>query len=70
MLDDSGYEEEEDIMLDSCNTETFGDSSSPVSERPADLIGGKSSDGGQLSFCSSAVVLSQLVNSYDVIIIG
>ncbi|XP_039019674.1 polyadenylate-binding protein-interacting protein 3-like [Hibiscus syriacus] len=36
-FDDSGYEEEEDIKLDSHNVETFGDSSDSLSRGPADL---------------------------------
>ncbi|MBA0598612.1 hypothetical protein Gorai_008368 [Gossypium raimondii] len=35
-FDDSGYEEEEDILLDSQNIETFGDSSDSLSRGPVD----------------------------------
>ncbi|KAM7255552.1 hypothetical protein ACFE04_008450 [Oxalis oulophora] len=45
-FDDSGFEEEEDILLDSRNTETFGGPSDPV---------GKSNGGAQVSSGSSLV---------------
>ncbi|WRX27804.1 LsmAD domain - like 1 [Theobroma cacao] len=48
-VDDSGYEEDEDIMLDSHNSETFGDSSGSVSKRPADLTSLQSTDGARVS---------------------
>ncbi|KAL5757417.1 hypothetical protein ACOSP7_020028 [Xanthoceras sorbifolium] len=51
-FDDSGFEEDEDIVLDSRNDETFG-GSGPVSERSADLTSGKISDGARLSSSSS-----------------
>ncbi|XVF74348.1 hypothetical protein PTKIN_Ptkin13bG0103100 [Pterospermum kingtungense] len=54
-VDDSGYEEEEDIMLDSHNIETFGDSSDSLSRRPADLTGLQSSDGVRMPSSSSVV---------------
>lgn len=72
-LDDSGYEEDEDIMLDSCNDETFGGSSGSVSQRPADLTSGKRSEAAQLSSSSSLVVVPQLIISFSgtcVIILG
>ncbi|XP_038995284.1 polyadenylate-binding protein-interacting protein 3-like [Hibiscus syriacus] len=54
-VDDSGYEEEEDIMLDSHNTETFGDSSDSLSRGPADLTSLQSSDSVRMSSSTSLV---------------
>ncbi|KAJ4717830.1 polyadenylate-binding protein-interacting protein 3-like [Melia azedarach] len=54
-FDDSGYEEDEDIVLDSRNNETFGDSSGSVNKRSADLTSGKSNDGARLLSSSSLV---------------
>ncbi|XVE88654.1 hypothetical protein DITRI_Ditri19aG0086800 [Diplodiscus trichospermus] len=51
-VDDSGYEEE-DIMLDSHNSDTFGDPSDSLSRRPADLTNLQSSDGVQMPSSSS-----------------
>ncbi|KAK3220380.1 hypothetical protein Dsin_014350 [Dipteronia sinensis] len=51
-LDDSGYEEDEDIVLDSHNDETFGGSGSVIN-RSTDLTSGKSNDGARLSLSSS-----------------
>ncbi|XAR49903.1 hypothetical protein NMG60_11004083 [Bertholletia excelsa] len=56
VADDSGYDEDEDILLDSRNSETFGDASGSVASRSiADLTSGKSNDGAQTSSCSSSV---------------
>ncbi|XWS16189.1 hypothetical protein CRYUN_Cryun34aG0063700 [Craigia yunnanensis] len=52
-VDDSGYEEDEDIMLDSHNTETFGDSYGSVSKRATDLTSLQSTDGVQMPSSSS-----------------
>ncbi|XWS20097.1 hypothetical protein CRYUN_Cryun31cG0071800 [Craigia yunnanensis] len=60
-VDDSGYEEEEDIMLDSHNIETFGDSSGSVSKRPADLTILQSTDGVQMP--SSSSLLDEMPSS-------
>ncbi|XP_039070369.1 polyadenylate-binding protein-interacting protein 3-like isoform X1 [Hibiscus syriacus] len=54
-FDDSGYEEEEDIMLDSHNIETFGDSSDSLSRGPADLTCFQSSDGARMPSSTSLV---------------
>ncbi|OMO70605.1 hypothetical protein CCACVL1_18764 [Corchorus capsularis] len=54
-VDDSGYEEEEDIMLDSQNMETFGESSDSLGNRPADLTSLQSIDGAQMMSSSSLV---------------
>ncbi|XVF27020.1 hypothetical protein REPUB_Repub14bG0070500 [Reevesia pubescens] len=54
-VDDSGYEEEEDIMLDSHNIETFGDSSDSLSRRPADMTSLQSTDGVRMPSSSSLV---------------
>ncbi|MBA0870624.1 hypothetical protein Goshw_015003, partial [Gossypium schwendimanii] len=54
-FDDSGYEEEEDIMLDSHNIETFGDSSDSHSRRSADLTSLQGSVGVRIPSSSSLV---------------
>ncbi|XVF25190.1 hypothetical protein REPUB_Repub13aG0192000 [Reevesia pubescens] len=54
-VDDSGFEEDEDIMLDSHNIETFGDSSDSLSRRPVDLTSLQSTDGVQIPSSSSLV---------------
>ncbi|XP_059645106.1 polyadenylate-binding protein-interacting protein 4-like isoform X2 [Cornus florida] len=55
-VDDSGYDDHEDILLDSRNTETFGDDSgSAVSRAFTDLTSGKSNVGAQLSSHSSSM---------------
>ncbi|XP_039060116.1 polyadenylate-binding protein-interacting protein 3-like [Hibiscus syriacus] len=54
-FDDSGYEEEEDIMLDSHNVETFGDSSDSLSRGQVDLTSFQSSDGARISSSTSLV---------------
>ncbi|XP_022723210.1 polyadenylate-binding protein-interacting protein 4-like isoform X3 [Durio zibethinus] len=53
--DDSGYEEEEDIMLDSHNIETFGDSSDSLSRKSVDFTCSQSSDGVRMPSSSSLV---------------
>ncbi|XP_044496279.1 polyadenylate-binding protein-interacting protein 3-like isoform X2 [Mangifera indica] len=62
-LDDSGYEEDEDIMLDSRNDETFGGLSGSVSQRPADLTSGKRNDAAQFSSSTSLVDEAQSSHS-------
>lgn len=52
-IDDSGYEEAEDIVLDSHNSETFGDTSASHSVKSVDLTHGKISDGAQVLSSSS-----------------
>ncbi|KAK9102486.1 hypothetical protein Sjap_019740 [Stephania japonica] len=48
--DDSGYQESEDTMLDTQNTETFGGSSiSSLGKSFSDIAGGKSDDGAHVS---------------------
>ena len=61
-VDDSGCEEEEDIMLDSHNIETFGDSSDSLGRRPADLSCLQGSDGVRMPSSSSVVVVVDLLN--------
>ncbi|KAG6669116.1 hypothetical protein I3843_01G212800 [Carya illinoinensis] len=51
-VDDSGYEEHEAILIDSCNNETFGGSGSDI-KRSTDLTIGESSDGAPTSSSSS-----------------
>jgi len=55
-VEDSGYEEREDILLDSCNRETFGGSDS-VTKRSTDFTIGKSNDGARTSSSSSYKVV-------------
>ncbi|TYI78782.1 hypothetical protein E1A91_D06G238200v1 [Gossypium mustelinum] len=54
-LDDSGYEEEEDILLDSQNIETFGDSSDSLSRGPVDLTSLQRNEGVRMSSSTSFV---------------
>ncbi|XP_020533952.1 polyadenylate-binding protein-interacting protein 3 isoform X3 [Jatropha curcas] len=51
--DDSGYEETEDILLDSRNSETFGDAPASYSTKSMDLAHGKSDDRSQVLSSSS-----------------
>jgi hypothetical protein len=55
-FEDSGYEEHEDILLDSCNMETFGGSDSVI-KRSTDLTIGKSNVGARTSSTSSYKVV-------------
>lgn len=59
-FDDSGYEEDEDIVLNTRNIETFGDSSGLVDQISTDFA--KSSDGTQLLSSSFVVVVPQPIN--------
>ncbi|XP_050381872.1 polyadenylate-binding protein-interacting protein 3-like isoform X3 [Argentina anserina] len=47
VVDDSGYDEDEDILLDSCNNDTFGGSPDSVRKTSIDWTGGKSNNGVQ-----------------------
>ncbi|KAH9713519.1 LsmAD domain-containing protein [Citrus sinensis] len=62
-FDDSGYEEDEDIVLNTHNNETFGDSSGSVDQISTDFAIAKSSDGGQLSSSSFIVDEAQTSQS-------
>ncbi|XP_038706883.1 polyadenylate-binding protein-interacting protein 3-like isoform X1 [Tripterygium wilfordii] len=64
-VDDSGYEENEDRLLDSCNIETFGTSSAPVVKMNADLIHRKNSDETQLLPSSSLLDEANFSQSND-----
>lgn len=55
-VDDSEYEKHEDMLLDSCNTETFGGSDS-ATKSSIDLTIGKSNDGARTSSSSSSKVV-------------
>lgn len=55
-VDDSGCDEIEDIMLNSHNSETFGDTSATSIMKSADLTHGKSIDGARVLSNSSLVV--------------
>ncbi|XP_021648996.2 polyadenylate-binding protein-interacting protein 3 isoform X4 [Hevea brasiliensis] len=52
-IDDSGYDETEDIMLDSHNNETFGATSVSYTIEPEDLTHGKSNEGARVLSSSS-----------------
>ncbi|XP_057797139.1 polyadenylate-binding protein-interacting protein 3-like [Salvia miltiorrhiza] len=68
-VDDSGYDEIEDILLDSRNDETFGDTlSSVIGKPPMDIFPGKTGDGAQLPsrFSSLGEVQSTVSSSRDV----
>lgn len=54
-VDDSGYEEDEEIVVDVRNSETFGGPSSCNSQSFSDLIGGNSKDEACLSSCTSSL---------------
>ncbi|KAJ7951548.1 polyadenylate-binding protein-interacting protein 3-like [Quillaja saponaria] len=56
-VDDSGYEDNEDVMLDSQNTETFGGTFGSDTKRSTENTSGKSSDGAQISSIFSSVDL-------------
>lgn len=60
MVDDSSYEENEDILLDSHNNETFGDSSDSMIKNPTDWSSGQSNDVARVSSSSCAVVVFQV----------
>ncbi|XP_058005075.1 polyadenylate-binding protein-interacting protein 3 isoform X3 [Hevea brasiliensis] len=53
VIDDSGYDETEDMMLDSRNSETFGGTSAPSTMKSADLTDGKSNGGARVLSSSS-----------------
>lgn len=59
-VDDSGYDEDEDMLLDSHNSETFGSDS--VIQRSGELTGGKGNDGARTSSNSSSMVSFQSVS--------
>ncbi|XP_068303670.1 polyadenylate-binding protein-interacting protein 3-like [Pyrus communis] len=49
VVDDSGYHEDEDILLDTLNTETFGDSTGSLRKSSIDWTTGKRNDGAPSS---------------------
>ncbi|XP_004303672.1 PREDICTED: uncharacterized protein LOC101292616 [Fragaria vesca subsp. vesca] len=55
VVDDSGYDEDEDILLDSLNTETFGGSPGSVRNSSIDWTNGKGNNGVQVTSSSSSV---------------
>lgn len=57
VVDDSGYDEDEDILLDSRNTETFGGSPGSEQKSSIDWTSGKGNHGVQVPSSSSSVVL-------------
>ncbi|KAG6418359.1 hypothetical protein SASPL_120562 [Salvia splendens] len=68
-IDDSGYDEIEDILQDSRNDETFGDSLRPViGKPPIDTFPGKARDGAQMPsrFPSLGEAQSSVSSSRDV----
>ncbi|KAJ1424501.1 LsmAD domain [Sesbania bispinosa] len=54
-VDDSGYEENEDILLESHNSETFGGIFGSVIKRPGEISSGKGNDGGRTFANSSSM---------------
>ncbi|KAF7843567.1 polyadenylate-binding protein-interacting protein 3-like isoform X1 [Senna tora] len=58
-VDDSGYDEAENILSDSRNSETFGDTFASVIKKSSDVTGGKSNDGARISSNSSLMDISQ-----------
>lgn len=60
IVDDSGYEQNEDIVVDSHNNETFGDSSTSASNSSAEWSKGKSDDVVRGTSSSCAVVIPSL----------
>lgn len=60
IVDESGYEENEEVLVDSHNNETFGDSSTSASNSSTDWNKGKSNDVARVSSSSSAVVCPSL----------
>ena len=60
-VDDSGYDEDEDMLSDSHNTETFSGVFGSVIKRSSESIGGKCSDEAQTSSHASSVVSPQSV---------
>ncbi|KAJ7963228.1 polyadenylate-binding protein-interacting protein 3-like [Quillaja saponaria] len=58
-VDDSGYEDDEDIILNSQNTETFGGTFGSVTKTSTELISGKSNDETQILSSSFSVDLRQ-----------
>ncbi|XP_061365138.1 polyadenylate-binding protein-interacting protein 3-like isoform X2 [Gastrolobium bilobum] len=54
-VDDSGYDENEDILLDSHNSETFDGIFGSVIKRPGEISCGKGNDGAQTLASSSSV---------------
>ena len=61
IVDDSGYEESEDVLLDSCNDETFGDSSTSAIKSSTDWTKGKSNDVVRVSSSSCASVIPSVL---------
>lgn len=65
MVDDGSYEENEDILLDSHNDETFGSSSASAIESSIDWTSGKSCDVARMSSSSCATVVRQVLISLN-----
>lgn len=60
VADDSGYEDDEDSLLDSRNTETFGDATTSLIEKSfSGMTVGVDSDGSRLSSRSSMVFMQR-----------
>lgn len=62
VVDDSGYDEDEDILLDTRNTETFGGSPGSVRKSSIDWTSGKGNNGAQVPSSSSSVVFPSLLS--------
>ncbi|XP_054781692.1 polyadenylate-binding protein-interacting protein 4-like isoform X3 [Prosopis cineraria] len=61
--DDSGYDEREDVLTESQNSETFGGTITPVIKKSSDLPSGEGNDGALLSSNSSLMDLPQSTQS-------
>lgn len=62
MVDDSGYDDSEDVLLDTRNDETFGGGyGSAVGKSFTDQSGTKSDDGAQVLTRSSSLVLPEIL---------
>ena len=59
--DDNGYDEDEDMLLDSYNIETFSGVFGSVIKRSSKSIGGKCNDEAQTSSNASSMVSPPLV---------
>ncbi|KAK7261657.1 hypothetical protein RIF29_27973 [Crotalaria pallida] len=54
-VDDSGYDENEDMFVDAHNSDTFGEIFGSVIKRPGEISGGKDNDGARTVGSSSSV---------------
>jgi hypothetical protein len=62
-IDDGGYEELDDIVMNSHNSETFGGPSASSIKKLADLSHAKSNDGPRV-LSSSSLVFPQIITKF------